>query len=153
MFQMFVLSSEWFPSVRSLNANVSDHSVCSIFIGEWVWSVTVVEGVGYCTWKGSKNSLSSSAGDSRGARTLTTPPNELRLYFEPFHVQYPTFSTAVTLHTYSPMKMQHTECSETLAFKLRMPDNHPEESTQEGETFTSSCTMTKTWYGISSIQI
>jgi hypothetical protein len=37
--------------------------------------------------------------------TLTTPPEELRLFFEPFHVLYPTFSTAVTLHTCSPMKM------------------------------------------------
>jgi hypothetical protein len=28
------------------------------------------------------------------------------------------------------MKMEWTECSETLAFKLQMPVNHPEESIQ-----------------------
>jgi hypothetical protein len=49
---------------------------------------------------------------------------------KPFHVQYPTFSTAVTLHTNSPMKMEHTQCSETLAFKLQTPGNNPEESTR-----------------------
>jgi hypothetical protein len=31
------------------------------------------------------------------------------------------------------MKMEQTECSETLAFKLQMPMNHPEESTQHSE--------------------
>jgi hypothetical protein len=45
-----------------------------------------------------------------------------------FPVQYPTFSTAVTLHTYSPMTIGQTECSETLAFKLQTPGNNPEES-------------------------
>jgi hypothetical protein len=32
-----------FPSVLSLNANVSEHSACSIFIGDSVRSVTAVE--------------------------------------------------------------------------------------------------------------
>jgi hypothetical protein len=31
-----------------------------------------------------------------------------------------------TLHTYPPMKMEHTQRSETLAFKLQTPGNHPE---------------------------
>jgi hypothetical protein len=35
------------------------------------------------------------------------------------------------LHTYSPMKMEKLECSETLAFKLQMPMSHPEESIQQ----------------------
>jgi hypothetical protein len=30
--------------------------------------------------------------------------------------------------TYSPMKMEQTECSETLEFKLQAPLNHSEES-------------------------
>jgi hypothetical protein len=45
-----------------------------------------------------------------------------------FPVYYPTFPTPVTLHTYSPMKMEQTGCSETLAFKLQTSVNHPEES-------------------------
>jgi hypothetical protein len=45
-----------------------------------------------------------------------------------FHVQNPTFSTAVTLYTQSPMKMEQTERSETLAFKLQTPGNNPEEN-------------------------
>jgi hypothetical protein len=32
------------------------------------------------------------------------------------------------VHTYSPMKMEQTECSETLTFKLQTPGNNPEES-------------------------
>jgi len=35
------------------------------------------------------------------------------------------------LHTYPPMKMEQTECSETLANKIQMPGNYPEESIQQ----------------------
>jgi hypothetical protein len=35
------------------------------------------------------------------------------------------------LHTYPPMNMEQTECSETLAFKLQTPVNHPDESLQQ----------------------
>jgi hypothetical protein len=45
---------------------------------------------------------------------------------KPFHVQYPTFPTAVTLHTHPPMKTEHTQRSETLAFKLQTAGNKPE---------------------------
>jgi hypothetical protein len=41
-----VLSSGLFTSVSNLNANVAEHCVCSIFIGEWVWSVTGLDRVG-----------------------------------------------------------------------------------------------------------
>jgi hypothetical protein len=47
----------------------------------------------------------------------TSPPTELWLGSAP-----------VTLHTYSPMKMEETECSETLAFKLQTPGNNPEKA-------------------------
>jgi hypothetical protein len=55
------------------------------------------------------------------APTLATSFRGVQAIFRAkhFHVYvYPIFSTAVT-HTYSPMKMEQTECSETLAFKLR----------------------------------
>jgi hypothetical protein len=63
---------------------------------------------------------------------------------KPFHVQYPTLSTPVTLHTYSPMKMEHTQCSETLAFKLQTPGNNPEESirhSKQGESLISGIAL------------
>jgi len=44
-----------------------------------------------------------------------------------------TFLTTVILHTYPPMKMEQTECSETLAYKIQMPGNYPEESIQHSE--------------------
>jgi hypothetical protein len=31
------------------------------------------------------------------------------------------------------MKMEWTECSETLGYKIQAPENHPEESTQHSE--------------------
>jgi hypothetical protein len=31
------------------------------------------------------------------------------------------------------MKMEQTECSETLAYKIQMPGNYPEESIQHSE--------------------
>jgi hypothetical protein len=37
------------------------------------------------------------------------------------------------LHTYLPMKMEETECSETLAYKIQTPGNYPEESIQQSE--------------------
>jgi hypothetical protein len=37
------------------------------------------------------------------------------------------FSTAITLRTDLPLKMEQTECSETLAFKLQTPGNKPQE--------------------------
>jgi hypothetical protein len=56
------------------------------------------------------------------------PPSEgPRLFFKPnlFMYKYPIFSTAVTLQTNSPMNMEQTECSETLAFKIQTPRNKP----------------------------
>jgi hypothetical protein len=59
----------------------------------------------------------------RGAQTV--------FRVKPFHVQYPTLSTTLTLHTFSPMKMEQTGCSETLVFKLQTPGTDPEESLRQ----------------------
>jgi hypothetical protein len=37
------------------------------------------------------------------------------------------------LHTYLPMKMGQTECSQTLAYKIQMLENYPEESIPHSE--------------------
>jgi hypothetical protein len=37
------------------------------------------------------------------------------------------------LHTYPSMKMEQTECSETLAYKIQTPGNYPEVSIQQSE--------------------
>jgi len=37
------------------------------------------------------------------------------------------------LHTYQPMKMEETECSETSAYNIQAPGNCPEESIQHSE--------------------
>jgi hypothetical protein len=52
----------------------------------------------------------------------------------------PAFSTPIILHTYRPMKMEQTECSETLAYKIETPRNYPEESihlSEHGESLKS----------------
>ena len=36
-------------------------------------------------------------------------------------------------HTYPPMKMEQTECSETSAHTIQMPENYPEEIVQHSE--------------------
>jgi hypothetical protein len=59
---------------------------------------------------------------------LIAPPGSGYFSSQTFHVLYTTFSTAVTLHTYSPMKMEQTEYSETLAFKLQTSGNNPKEN-------------------------
>ena len=40
------------------------------------------------------------------------------------------FGTLFHLHTYLPMNMEQTECSETLAYKIQRPGNYPEENIQ-----------------------
>ena len=44
----------------------------------------------------------------------------------PYHFSFLVHST----HTYLPMKMEQTECSETSAYKLQTPGNYPKESIQ-----------------------
>jgi hypothetical protein len=38
-------------------------------------------------------------------------------------INTPTFSNLVILHTYRPMKMEQTECSEMSAYKIQTPGN------------------------------
>ena len=45
----------------------------------------------------------------------------------------PTLLTPVILHTYLPVKVEQTECSETLAYKIQTVGNYPEESVQHSE--------------------
>jgi hypothetical protein len=52
---------------------------------------------------------------------------------QPFPYKYPTFSSPLTLHTCSSMKMEQTASSEILAFKLQTPVNNPEESIRHSE--------------------
>ena len=52
-----------------------------------------------------------------------------------------TFSISVILHTYPPMKMERTECSETLAYKIQMPQNYPEESVQHIYSSNTGCDL------------
>jgi len=49
----------------------------------------------------------------------------------PQHLSFLVHST----HTYLPMKMEQTECSETLAYKFQTPGNYPEESIQQEESY------------------
>ena len=46
------------------------------------------------------------------------------------HINTPTFSNLVILHTCPSMMMEQTECSEMLAYNIQTPGNYPEESVQ-----------------------
>jgi len=39
------------------------------------------------------------------------------------------------------MKMEGTECSETLTYKIQTPENYPEESTQQCYIYYRNCSM------------
>jgi hypothetical protein len=43
-----------------------------------------------------------------------------------------------SFYTYLPIKMEQTECSETLAYKIRTPGNYPEVSIKHSEHGESS---------------
>jgi len=65
---------------------------------------------------------------------LCHPPSYwVRLFLsETFpHINTPTYSNLVILHTYLPMKMEQTQCSETSAYKIQMSGNQPQESIKQ----------------------
>jgi hypothetical protein len=64
-----------------------------------------------------------------------TPSYWLRLFLSQTfsRINTRTFSNLFILHTYLPMKMEQTECSETSAYKIQTPGNYPEESIQHSE--------------------
>ena len=43
------------------------------------------------------------------------------------------------LHTYLPMKMEQTVCSETPAYQIQMAGNYPEESIQQNVWISDVC--------------
>jgi hypothetical protein len=46
------------------------------------------------------------------------------------HLNTPTHLKPSHSYTYLPMKMEQTECSETVAYKIQTPGNYPEENIQ-----------------------
>ena len=54
------------------------------------------------------------------------------VYIYIYNSSDPTNCTSHILpaHTYLPMKVEQTECSETAAYKIQTPGNYPEESIQ-----------------------
>jgi hypothetical protein len=55
---------------------------------------------------------------------------------KPLPVYTPTFTNLVhSTHTYSPVKMEQTECSKTSAFKTQTPGNYPKEIILQVITF------------------
>jgi hypothetical protein len=60
--------------------------------------------------------------------------------FSPYHFLFLVHST----HIYLPMKMEQTECSETLAYKFQTPSNYPKESIQQVNTSSASCNLLPT---------
>ena len=65
------------------------------------------------------------------APTLSPSFRMAQAIFEPNLFPYtntPTFSNPVSFHTYPPMKMEQTQCSETSAYKIQTAGNYPEEN-------------------------
>jgi len=72
---------------------------------------------------------------------------------KPFPVQIPQHSqNLVILHTYPPMKMEQTECSETLAYKIQTPGNYPEESIQHTQNPTCITPVCNSQYDACTLQ-
>jgi hypothetical protein len=85
-----------------------------------------------CERFGSKNSLSPSGWEATSTTCFLYlfPARGAQTIFRAIPFTY----IPQSLHTYSPMKMEQTECSETLAFKLQTPGNHPEEIIRQLES-------------------
>jgi hypothetical protein len=126
-----MLSSGLFSGVCSLNANVSEHSVCSIFIGEWERSVTAVENVGSWMWKGLDRKIAWVPGYVSSQTFSRIIPHTAKgsgyfssQAFSCIILHILNRSQTSYLLTYEDVR----ECCETLAFKLQTPGNNPEES-------------------------
>jgi hypothetical protein len=89
------------------------NTVCSIFIGGYAWRMTRFEKVRVFI------------------QEKFWLENSLRLLAQA--IFEPTFSNQVLLHTYPPINMEQTECSETSEYKIQTPGNYPEEIMQHSE--------------------
>jgi len=58
-------------------------------------------------------------------------PRRLNFVCRRFGTLCSIFVGGQVLHSYPPMKMEQTECSETLAYKIQKPGNYPEESIKQ----------------------
>jgi hypothetical protein len=76
---------------------------------------------------------------------LESGPGHSTFQPDPFPYKYSPLSSQIIIHTYPPVKMEPTECSETTAFNIQKPGLYPEENIpylQHGEilkTMEKSC--------------
>jgi hypothetical protein len=136
-FECHMFAFWLFHGICSLNTNVSEHSVHSIFIGHPFYT-SLRKGDSQLRNNSFITTLHDSSSSPRNS-TLThavyvshcfqtcflpaTNPPEGLGYFSNLFPHY--ISPTLSLCTYSPMKTERTECSETLAFKLQTPGNNP----------------------------
>jgi len=82
-------------------------------------------------------SLPSTACSSTQTRPLpVVPPSDwLRLFLSLTftRINTPTISSRLFFLLTPPMKKEQTECSETSAYKIQMPGNHPKEGIQQSK--------------------
>jgi hypothetical protein len=60
-------------------------------------------------------------------------PTEVNILWQPLEAALSVVKVRFALQslfTFLPMKMEQTECSETSAYKIQTPGNHPEENIQ-----------------------
>ena len=110
-----ILLFGWFPGIRILCADVSKHSVCSIFIGGVSKKNNQDENVG--AFIREKVWLENSLSQSEGGRFRLFLSQTFSL------INTPTFSSWLFFLLTPPMKMEQTECSEMSAYKIQMPGN------------------------------
>jgi uncharacterized protein (DUF2132 family) len=99
------------PGVSILYADVSEHSICSIFIGRRM----------KCDWRREKlEYLYRKRFDWKIGSAI----------FQSYLLlcKYSSFSLLQSHFILLPMKMEQIECSETSAYKIETPGNYPKEN-------------------------
>ena len=83
-----------------------------------------------------KNSLSQSGGEGTGRVQVRVEKQALKAKdpkCRPENVREKWRSSPLLFLLTPPMKIEKTECSETLAYKIQMPENYPKERLQHSE--------------------
>ena len=103
------------PGVSILYADVSEHSICSIFIGRRMKCDCRREKLEYLYRK-------------RFDWKIAEPIGSAIFQSNIFLYKYSSFSLLQSHFILLPMKMEQIECSETSAYKIETPVNYPNEN-------------------------
>ena len=135
----------YFPGVWLFYADVSEHSICSIFIG-WIWSTRWHKKTGTSEIRsGSHVQLAALQNRDLELQTTSLKRQVVMVQFLSINVCFwissifvgffksSSFFVSLCILLIQPMKMEQIECSETSANHNQTPGKYPKEYIQDSK--------------------